>query len=101
MRGMNPKKLKQMMKQMGIDIKEIEDVEEGWSLLRKAKVLSIADKAHHMVPRQHPSKLLILQNHKLIETILCHRLKGFPEILIGMNAFDILERNHNLRGFCK
>ena len=28
MRGMNPKKLKQMMKQMGIDIKEIEDVEE-------------------------------------------------------------------------
>ncbi len=27
-RGMNPQKLKQMMKQMGIDIKEIEDVEE-------------------------------------------------------------------------
>ncbi len=27
-RGMSPKKLKQMMKQMGIDIKEIEDVEE-------------------------------------------------------------------------
>jgi len=28
MRGINPKKLKQMMKQMGIDIKEIEGVEE-------------------------------------------------------------------------
>ncbi|MDD2665549.1 MAG: nascent polypeptide-associated complex protein [Methanocellales archaeon] len=28
MRGMNPQKLKQMMKQMGIDIKEIEGVEE-------------------------------------------------------------------------